>query len=247
MFEQRIQTIISCSKIYDDGKHVELENLMDNENIELTCHKSCVSMYTDKNKANAFEKRKRDNKDSGEEQPIKVLRSSLPKFDFRKQCLYCGTECVVIKDKKNPSRWRPAYMIREKPIDDEKTMKQRILDVCKEKNDKWSTSVRVRVEGPVSDLNATDGRYHMDCRNKFHRSSLTNSKKLNDANPDDEEKAFSVIVDCLKSDETKVWNLIELFKLYTKNGGFCFNRKKNLLDALKDKFRSELIILSSKS
>jgi len=62
--KQRIQTIISCSKIYDDGKYVELEKLIENESNELTCHKSCVSMYTDKNKVNTFEKRKRDADDS---------------------------------------------------------------------------------------------------------------------------------------------------------------------------------------
>lgn len=90
--EQRIQTILSCSKIYDDGRSEELQRLIGNKDVKLTCHKSCVSIYTDKNKVSKFEKRKRGSEEYSEEQPAKLRRSSLPSFNFRQHCIYCGTD-----------------------------------------------------------------------------------------------------------------------------------------------------------
>lgn len=247
--EQRIQTILSCSKIYDDGRSEELQRLIGNKDVKLTCHKSCVSIYTDKNKVSKFEKRKRGSEEYSEEQPVKLRRSSLPSFNFRQHCIYCGTDCVVVKDKKHPDRWRPAYMIREKQAEEGKSIKQLILDTCNKRNDKWSSHVRIRVEGAVSDLNAAEGRYHVDCRNRFMgvpsvavagQSTGEPSKSMDN----DDDKPFRAVVDSLKSDERRIWNSIEIFKLYEGSGGTSLSRR-NLIKALTDKFQSELIVLTA--
>ena len=36
-----------------------------------------------------------------------------------------------------------------------------------ERNDEWAGQVRVHVDGPISDLHAADGRYHVYCMFKF--------------------------------------------------------------------------------
>ena len=41
----RIDTIIKCSKIYHDGNHQLEENLHENGDFTVTCHKNCVSTY----------------------------------------------------------------------------------------------------------------------------------------------------------------------------------------------------------
>ena len=41
-----------------------------------------------------------------------------------------------------------------------------ILQVCKRGN-KWAEEVQVRLSGSLSDLHASEARYHLACRDKF--------------------------------------------------------------------------------
>jgi len=40
-------------------------------------------------------------------------RSECEPFNFRSHCLYCGEICHVEKDRKNPKRWIPAFIVKE--------------------------------------------------------------------------------------------------------------------------------------
>ena len=87
---------------------------------------------------------------------------------FLQQCLFCGKDCNVHKSRKNPGRWRKAFIFRQNEnTQSGKDMKQFLLDVCNDRKDKWAGEVRVRIQGAVSDLHAADARYHLDCRTTF--------------------------------------------------------------------------------
>lgn len=246
--QQRIRTIISCSEVYGDRKETELQNrLAEDQDLKFKCHKSCVSKYTDKNKVTRYETRKRSCEEVGEKQQPKVRRSVTSSFNFRQHCIYCGEDCVVEKDKKHPDRWRPAYIIREKIVSQKKSIKELILDTCNKRNDEWSSHVRIRVEGAVSDLHAADGRYHVNCRNAFLGELAVSAAKqaCNEATKQNgNDKYFQEVVDSLKADESRIWNSLELFKLYKDRGGTTLSRRQ-LIKALTDTFQSQLVVMSS--
>jgi hypothetical protein len=70
------------------------------------------------------------------------------------------------KRKKNPSRWRPAYVCRQVK-EGSIPLKQEILNHCDDRNDSLAEEVRVRISGALSDLHAADARYHRDCYSSF--------------------------------------------------------------------------------
>ena len=107
----RIRNVVKCSKIYGDGKYVELDELMEGDSMTcaISSHKSCVCSYT------SPEKLKRHMKSVNESEttsaPRKRTRLMVKEFSFQYQCLFCGEECSVdkSKDPKNPHRWKRAF------------------------------------------------------------------------------------------------------------------------------------------
>ena len=72
----------------------------------------------------------------------------------------------------NPKRQRTVKPCKTDDwVKNQKSFKEAILQSCVQRNDQWSKDVKVRIQGAVSDLHATDGspigRYHDDCRCKF--------------------------------------------------------------------------------
>ena len=52
---QRIQTIINCSKKYDDNLHQDLQECLDNDSeYSIRTHRTCVSIYTSKQQVERF-------------------------------------------------------------------------------------------------------------------------------------------------------------------------------------------------
>jgi len=98
----RIESIINASKIYEDGLCSELECQFrnDRENTKIAYHKNCVSKYTSKTNLSHQQNRKTEHNVPS----TKRLRYSLELFDFNKNCLYCGDQCEVERDERNPSR-----------------------------------------------------------------------------------------------------------------------------------------------
>jgi len=130
---ERIQTIINSSKIYGDGLFKELEEHIESDNeCSFFCHKSCVSSYTSKQHISRVLKRKGDAATCSHISPKKKRRSSMPDFDFRKHCLFCGNDCILEKDPRNPKRWRRAYLCRTVGGTD---MKHEILNTCMTRGD----------------------------------------------------------------------------------------------------------------
>ena len=93
---------------------------------------TCASTYCSTKTMAAVTSRNRESKADDNPDPKKRLKQQDgPKFDFRKNCLYCGRECKVEKDSKNPGQWIPAYQFREiEKRGSSKTIKQSVLDIC---------------------------------------------------------------------------------------------------------------------
>ena len=72
-------------------------------------HKNCLSIYTSDNHIQRHLKRTK--KDSGKA-PVKRTKISWQPFHRNRQCLFCGEECSVEFDKKNPQRWRESFECR---------------------------------------------------------------------------------------------------------------------------------------
>ena len=240
----RITNIIRCSKLYGDDKHFELQNALDkNTEITLKCHKSCVSSYTSKSHT---ERHKRQSDDQTEVTPHKVTRRSLSTetgktFKFREHCVFCAEECILEKDKKNPSRWRAAFLFRE--ID----KKQYILEFCEKRNDNAAESVRRRVEAALSDLHAEDARYHLDCRKRFFSSrSLPGETVIRKGNAENSaDPALESVATLLSNDRSRMWNSVELFEAYIDFGGDKTLSRKTLVSKLQVRFGNDLLVLSS--
>lgn len=115
--------------------------------LKIKCHRSCVSTYTSKSQTDQH-KRKFDGPSSSGI-PVKLTRRSTDTsiFSFQHQCIFCGDRCQVEKDRKNPTRWRPAYVCREVGTEVGKpSLKQSIINACNKRNDAWAEKVRRRVK-----------------------------------------------------------------------------------------------------
>ena len=44
--------------------------------------------------------------------PVKHTKKSWQPFDWNRQCLFCGEECPIEVDKKNPEYWRESFECR---------------------------------------------------------------------------------------------------------------------------------------
>ena len=62
---------------------------------------------------------------------------------------------------KNPKRWRRIVQCQTIEI------KEKLLQVCKVRNDNWAAEVQRRIVGIISDLHAVDAQYHHDCYTSF--------------------------------------------------------------------------------
>lgn len=132
---------------------------------------------------------------------------------------------MLDKDKKNPSRWRPAFLCRTADrCEVQESFKEMILRLCKERNDEWSMHVQVRVQSAVSDLHAADARYHDDCRKLFTRNRADKSKKV--STDTDKNTSFDAVINQIKSDKDRVWTSVDIFTLYKEHNGSVLSRRR---------------------
>ena len=97
VYQDAIHENISYEIATDDGT--------DDYVLQGTMHKQCVDTYT---YYKSVKKRKASN--DAIEVSTKRLRSSDAQFNFHRNCFLCGHECSVVRDPKNPSRFREAYL-----------------------------------------------------------------------------------------------------------------------------------------
>ena len=127
----RIETTIKCSKIYHDGKHQELEeNLHENGDVTVTCHRNRVSTYTSVIQIQRYLKRQKPEAPPSHIHLRRQDNQSLQAVVFNSIPYLC-------KDPKHPARWRLAYLCREIKNKWEKQSKQLILEAYAQRNRGW--------------------------------------------------------------------------------------------------------------
>ena len=132
----------------------------------------------------------------------KKTRRSLNSFNFKVHCLFCGEYCNVEPDKKNPSRWRPAYLVRT--VDPKNPYKKVILNVCAQRGDAQADAVFVRVNGAIADLHSAEARYHDDCRKLFmNEHNVQSVVRANLTESDEADEAFEKTCQATSQSEKK--------------------------------------------
>ena len=242
----RIEKIISSSKTYGDNIHVSLQEQFDSDkNLTLRVHRSCVDNYTHpKTLSRAIAKRKTVSTQQNEPAK-KVRRSDSHQFNFREHCIFCAQNCNVCQDQRHPDRWRPAYMCTEyQGNDGNDTFKHSILETCDKRGDEWAEQVRVRISGAPFDLHAADARYHIDCRANFMSPRSVNYAANADRTDKDTDAGFQSVVKEISGNQSRIWNSIELYNLYTEGGGNELSRR-SLISKLSDYYGTDIVTLSS--
>lgn len=121
-------------------------------------------------------------------------------------------------------------------------MKDKILDKCDERNDKWASDVRLRVSGAVSDLHAANARYHKDCRSIFfYQRSTPVAAKAGQPESEVVDEGFDCVITVLQEDLSRIWNIVELHWLYHDNGGIILSRRL-LITRLSEHFGDDLFM-----
>ena len=129
----RIRSIIESSRQRNDSLHEDLERRLHiNPDLSVQAHRNCVSSYM--SKSHIKRAVKRDKKDAGSSPLKRVRRSESHPFDFLTQCLFCGEDCPVNPDPKNPSRWRKASLVRTADSANI-NVKEAIQETCSARND----------------------------------------------------------------------------------------------------------------
>ena len=156
--------------------HVELQTRLDVDSLHtIWCHKNCVCSYVSPQWLNRHLKRQ-GNEPKKMDVPMRQRHSDISSFRFLEHCLFCGPQCSIHSARFEESgSWRRAVLCRTADRGSgSKTFKRSILDTCNERNDEWAGQVSVHVEEAISDLNASDGRYDVDCMSKFMNNNNNN-------------------------------------------------------------------------
>lgn len=240
----RIRTIIESSKRRQDTIHEDLERkLLNDEHLDIYCHRNCVSSYTSNYHINRYLKRIGVASSSNEPPPTKCRRrSNIKQFNFRVNCLFCGEQCIMDPDPRHPSRWRKVLLCRTAERPGRQTFKETILKACQSRDDNWAREVEIRIMGAVSDLHAADARYHDDCRKTFMSPrSITYASK---EPPRAIDTAFEAVTSELRADQRRVWSSVEVHASYISFGGSMLSRGL-LVNKIADLFGKDLLVLSS--
>ena len=109
----------------------------------------------------------------------KKLRSGLLPFNWKKECVLCGSNTNF--DTRHPERSK-VHKITTLPI------KNRLLECCQRRGDSWGLEVQERLHG-CFDLVAAEAVYHNNCYSRFMLSKQmgkSNSKR-DQCRPQDQE------------------------------------------------------------
>lgn len=131
-------------------------------------HNRCRKTHCSQHSIDAFNRTKTKKGSSGE--TVHRLRSTETSFDYRTQCLFCGTKDLYEGKKKE------FILIPVRTYDFQK----KVLEACKNRLDDWSLRVQSRIEF-VSDLPAADAVYHQVCNVNFRTGKQIPKKFIQDA------------------------------------------------------------------
>ena len=220
-WREAINRLMQSSKERGNAIHTKFEITNDDTNDNtVMLHKNCYCSYTSKSNITKYLSKKR--KDSSfstdsSETPIRVRRSQLPSFEFKKHCSICGKECVP-KDSKHPDRWDRVIQCETGNRPSLPWFKDYLLDVCEQRSDEWGRQVEIRIRGVHTDLPAADAQYHQNCYRQFMKTPKY-MDILTDSDSIDYDALKSVIDETYAKQMVCGWTSIELSDMYSSYGG----------------------------
>ena len=244
---KRIQTVNEASLLRNDGLADKLPAPSDEASI--TCHKNCISRYVSPSSLASIKKREHPHT-SDSKCETKRLRSSEGGvvFNFKEHCLFCleVTPCSAELEKKRPLKYRRIIsMVATDKMGDGQDYKQKLLDICSQRNDDLGRVVKNRIIGAgLSDLHAIDARYHRQCCKRFHAIISSRSDSSSSRYGSTDQKALTDTFGAMGENRQKVWTSTDVEALYFDNGGDEHSRR-TLVKKVCEHFGEEIIALQA--
>jgi hypothetical protein len=166
VYKKGLLTLITYSEIH--GKldlSAYLKQCMSKTPISsVLVHQTCRRDFTDM-------KRTRKNSVDYESPSTKRLRSTMPSFKWKEDCMLCGKSAAI--DVRHPNQSSAVHKVTTIPI------RKSLLDCCERRGDSWGVEVQSRLLGCI-DLVAAEAVYHNTCfsrfmLNKAPKANLTNN------------------------------------------------------------------------
>lgn len=164
----------------------------------------------------------------------RLLKSQCSDFDFKRDCLLCGTECKP-KDSKNPHRWVLVRQCTTVDRGSDITLKQKLENLCDERQDQWANEVMARLSG-VIDLHAADAQYHVPCYNRFRVVPVTHPTMMTPV-----EEALRSVLSTMVENVTETWTTSELYSMYLAASGTVSRRQ--FISSVTAYFGDKLLVL----
>ena len=226
-----IAGIIAASNERADGKFEQ-----SGSELSIVVHKSCRKEYTRPTSIEAAKRKQlEERKDESKRSSQVSLRSSVPAFDFRRNCLFCGEEASQEKEKKKEVKYR-------KVINTVTTLtfKDSVKQRCDERQDELGRLVQARVDS-VHDLVAAEARYHRVCDQSFFTALKPKSGR---GRKDDKAKgeAFQNLIEYMENSDECQFLLDDLVNRMARGSSSQTYGRQYLKDKLKDQYGDAILI-----
>lgn len=227
--EKGLKTFSEASKQRKDGKGV---HLVGKTSIEV--HEKCRKQYINEKLIAAYTKR------AHQGGRVLELRSSVPTFSFKTHCFLCGlviTPEFIDEQKRLPASKRNlVYTVRQL------TVRNNVVQLAEKRNDEYGRAILQRV-GPVPDLIAADGQYHLFCMKKLYCRPQAEEKKVRGPFGEEIEEAMQNIFHFLDDNDEECQFSLE--ELMNKIEGDYRPDIKTVKDRLLKKYGSDILISTS--
>ena len=114
------------------------------------------------------------------------------------------------------------------------TFKDKLLDLCSERDDAWSREVEIRINGAAADLPAVEARYHGDCYSKFKK--MPSQPIFIPVNP-----SLNVVIEHMNNHAPETCTSSELYDIYKKNKGEL--KINQMMTSICDHFGDRVLVL----
>ena len=238
--DEAIKNVIRCAiERHDSVTRSKMQLVLDSqgEHASVQLHKNCYCSFTSKDhiRREVAKKRKCGLIDGDEAPVTRVRRSQVIAFDFKKQCLFCGSACEQASPK-HPDRWQRVIQCERKGREGTTPFKTVVLQCCEDRNDAWSREVALRCTG-VHDLAAAEAQYHIRCYDKFRKVPVKS-----DQFPLIEEAMQLLVNEMYANRLVRTWTSFELHDTYMIYGGNL--TRKQMLTKLLTYFGDDVTALS---
>ena len=175
------------------------------------------------------------------ESPQENSESRLLNLISKKHCLNCEEICDIVKDTKNPDRWRYAFLCRFRYSEhDKKPYKEFLLDKCIAHNDECASQVTLRLDGSLY-LIAAEARYHRDCMCKFMAlRNITGRESETGVTYSGLEAVFSFMLE----NKVSPLNSAELYDISISCSSRLLSRSI-VIEKVEERFSDDVIVLTS--